>query len=195
MVMADGGIISWKYFEALYDSQKFLSCNLGNEINKAHTQFDCKKMNVRLAAETLSNSVADSMEFMRTECDKFNDVNATVRFIRIFNDIFDIMNSTGKEGQTQSTAPEFFQRFEESMEYIRQLKVVGESKPIRSSKIHTVFTGFYNNMISFMGIYNDYVLTGELSEIVAHRYSQDLLESFFGAIRSMGGRHYHICRS
>lgn len=196
LIDGKGGIISWRYFQALYDAQKFLSYNLGNKLSKAHMQWECKKMNVRLAAETLSNSVADSMEFMKVECEKFEDVDATVEYVRMFNDTFDVMNSTGKEGATQfkrtiskSTAPDFFKRFDECMAYIKQLKVVGETKPILSSRIHTAFTGFYNNMISFMGIYNDYVLTGKLSEIVAHRFSQDLLESFFGTIRSMGGKH------
>lgn len=196
LIDGDGGIISWKYFEALYYAQKSLSYNLGNKITKAHIeQWDAKKMNVRLAAETISNSVADSMEFMKTECDKFQDVDPTVKFTRVFNDIFDIMNSTGKDGATgfkrtlsKQTAREFFQRFEEAMAYIKALKVVGETKPILSSTIHVAFTGFYNNMISCIGLYNDYIETGKMTEIVTHRFSQDLLESFFGTIRSMGGK-------
>lgn len=196
LIDGDGGIISWRYFQALYDAQKFLSYNLGNKLTKAHMQFESKKMNVRLAAETLSNSVADSMEFMKTECEQFKDVDATAKFTRMINDVFDAMNSTGKEGATEfkrtiskSSAPDIFKRFDECMAYIKELKVVGERKPILSSTIHTAFTGFYNNMISLKGLFNDYVQTGKISEIVAHRLSQDLLESFFGTIRSMGGKH------
>lgn len=195
LIDGDGGLISWKYFESLYDAQKNLSWNLGNKLTKAHMQWDKKKMSVKLAAETLSNGVADSMEFMQQECEQFKDVAATVKFIHIFNDIFDIMNSTTSEKDTgfkraisKSTALELFRRFEEAMMYIKQLKVEGESKPIFSSSVHTSFIGFYNNMISFMGIFNDYVQTNKIEKIICHRLCQDLLESFFGSIRSMGGK-------
>lgn len=152
-------------------------------------------MSVKLAAETLSNSIADAMEFLQQECTDFKDVGATVKFIRMINDIFDIMNSTKSQNATafkrnilKSTAPELFSRFEEAMAYMKQLKVEGETKSIFSSSVHTPFTGFFNDIIAFMGIFNDYVLTDKMEKIVTHRFSQDLLESFFGSIRSMGGK-------
>lgn len=194
LIDGDGGQISWKYFESLYDAQKNLPYNLGNKLTKAHMQWDKKKMSVKLAAETLSNSVADSMEFMQKECEHFKDVGATVKFIRMINDSFDIMNSTSSESASgfkraisTSTAPELFPRLEEAMAYMKLLKVEGEKKSVFSSSVHTSFTGFYNNAISFTGIFNDYVKTNKIAKIVTHRFSQDLLESFFGSIRSMGG--------
>lgn len=195
LVDGDGHVISWEYFKSLYEAQKNLSWNLGNKLTKAHMEWDKKKMSVRLASETLSNSVADSMEFMQQECEQFNDVGGTVKFIRIFNDIFDIMNSTTSKNAigfkrpiSRLTAPELFSRFDTAMEYISQLKVEGETKPILFSSINTAFVGFYNNMISFKGIFNDYVQTNRIDQIICHRFSQDLLESFFGYIRSMGGK-------
>lgn len=201
LIDGDGGKICWKYFAELYDAQKELPWNLGNKLTKTHIiHWDLKKMSVRLAAETLSNSVADSMDFMRRECDRFKDAGPTAKFIRIFNDIFDVMNSTGskcatgfKRAISKSTAPELFRRLEEAMKYIKGLKVAGENKCILLSKINTAFTGFYNNCISFMAIFNDYVQTDKIVEIYTHRFSQDLLESFFGTVRSMGGKYSCFC--
>lgn len=61
-------------------------------MTKAHMQWDKRKMNVQLAGETISNSVADSMEFLKQECEQFAEVDGTVEYIRTINEIFDIMN-------------------------------------------------------------------------------------------------------
>lgn len=198
IIDSEGGVIKWQYFSSLYEAQQNLPCNLGNKLSKAHMQWEKRKMCVRTAGETLSNSVADSMDFMKQECRHFKDVEPTIKYVRIVNDIFDIMNSTGKEGKTgfkrpitNDTAGEFFKRFEEAMEYIKGLKIDGENVPILHSISRTPFFGFYNNMRNFMLIFEEYVTTNKIPVLVMHRFSQDLLESFFGTIRSMGGMH--IC--
>lgn len=194
LVDGEGGVISWKYFVSLYEAQKNLSWNLNNKLTKAHIQWDKKKMSVKLAVETISNSVADSMEFLQQESEHFKDVGPTVKLIRVFNDVFDIMNSVDKEAEgfkrpiTKATAPEHFRRLQEAMIYIKDLKVEGETGSIFASSVHTAFTGFYNNIISFMAMFDDYVQTNKITKIITHRFSQDLLESFFGSVRSMGGR-------
>lgn len=195
IIDGDGGIIKWEYFERIYEAQSSLPWNLGNKLTKAHLQWQKKKMSVQLAAETVNHDVADSMEFMKQECDQFKEVDATVKYIRTIKDIFKIMNSTKKgngEGfkrpLSKATAPEMFKRFQEAMTYLEQLKVYGETKSIFSSTVSTAFVGFYMDMISFKNIYENYVLTGRLSELITHRFSQDLLESFFSTIRSMGGK-------
>jgi len=53
-------------------------------------------MNVRLAAQTLSKSVADALAFLKTEESYFEDVDATVEFITYMNNAFDILNSISK---------------------------------------------------------------------------------------------------
>lgn len=44
LIDGDGGVISWKYFESLYEAQKDLPSNLGNKLTRAHMQWDKKKM-------------------------------------------------------------------------------------------------------------------------------------------------------
>lgn len=192
IVDGDGNRIEWHYLEKLQQQQQ----NLSNKLTKAHMQWRSRKMNVRLAAETLSNSVADSLEFMRTVDEEFEDVGPTAKYIRIFNDVFDIMNSTSKSTNAtsfkrpidRSTYREYFLKFDEAIDYIKQLSIDGELRSILKSEHYTPFMGFINNMINFKHIFQKYVIEmDKLEEIVTHRHCQDHLESFFGCIRSMGG--------
>lgn len=196
LIDGEGGIIDWKYFVMLYEAQKSFSWNLGNKITKTHIEYDKQKMSVSLAAQSLSNSTADSLEFMKGECEKFTDVDSTVKLVRITNDIFDIMNSTTKSINSPtlfkrpisaSTYQQMFQRFDEAESYFLGLSVEGEAKSIFHSSINTAFIGFYNDMVNFKAIYQEYVQTNKIDALITHRFCQDQLETFFSSIRSMGG--------
>lgn len=62
-IVYEEGTIEWKYFVLLYEAQKDLPWNLGNKLTKTHMDWKQRKMCVRTAAQTISNSVADSMDF------------------------------------------------------------------------------------------------------------------------------------
>lgn len=194
LIDGEGGQIEWKYFQQLFEAQKSLPWNLGNKITRDHMRFDLRKMCVKLAAQTLSNSVADSMEFLKAECAQFEDVDGTVKYIRTINDIFDIMNSTKSSGATgfkrpisSSTHREFFERFDEAIAYFQQLRIDGEDHSVLSSASSKAFFGFHTCMISFKNLYGEYVESGRLTELITHRFSQDLIETLFSCIRAMHG--------
>lgn len=196
IIDGQGRKIEWRYFELLFDAQNNLSWNLGNKLTKQHMQWEKRKMNVKLAGETISGSVADSMEFLKQECKEFSEVDGTVEFIRVINDIFDVMNSTKSTGAkgfkrpiTKETAREYFDRFEYAIEYIKQLRVEGAAVPILKSISNTPFLGFYNNMVNCMSLYNEYVLTNRIDMLKTHRFSQDHIETLFSCIRSMNGHN------
>lgn len=191
-------VIEWRYIALLYEIQKNLSFGLGNKLTKSHMDWQSKKMSVKLAGETISKSVADSIEFLIGEDEQFGNAGPTVNFIRIFNDIFDVMNSAKesacgfKKPLSKTHFRESFDRFNEAMVYIEKIRVQGENKSIFASASYTPFIGFYSNMINFMNIFNDYVNTDKIDVLITHRFSQDLLESLFGCIRSMGGIHIFL---
>lgn len=56
--------IEWRYVVDLEKYQREHNINLGNKITKAHIQWEKKRMSVRIAAETLSDSVASAIEFL-----------------------------------------------------------------------------------------------------------------------------------
>lgn len=194
LVNGDGKLIQWRFIELLYETQRNLSSNSGNKLTKSHLQWESRKMNVQLAAETLSGSVADALEFLKTECDLFKDAGATAEYARNINDVFDVMNSTKTEGSkgfkrpiSRDTYSEYTELFDRVIEYIKGLRVACESGPILSSASHTPFTGFLNNMINFMSLFKDYVLTNKIESgmLITHRFCQDLIETLFACIRSV----------
>lgn len=191
--------ILWKFLTNLVSLQISENVNFGNKLSKTHVEYESKKMNVRIAAETLSNSVATSIEYLNTvlENENFRGSEATVQYFRVFNNLFDIMNTKRdhcggeyKQPISEVTIDSFRDYFEFAKNYIKGLKLIenGKKKPILKSKSFTPYCGYYHNMASFLGIYNDYLKPVGISEFYTFDVSQDHLESFFGCIRRMGGK-------
>ena len=91
--------VSWTYIEKLETKQREEGLHLANKLRRRHIDWKDNKMKVSLAVQTLSRSVASSLELLKTKLDpEFTDVQPTVEFVRIFNDLFDIFNSKHKFG-------------------------------------------------------------------------------------------------
>lgn len=57
-------------------------------------------MNVKLAAQTLSSSVANAIDFLRvSENEKFQNSEATTEYIRTVDRIFDVLNAKSPLGK------------------------------------------------------------------------------------------------
>lgn len=95
------GKIQWAYFHNLHNLQEAEGLKLANKFSSQHLQYEKHKMNVRLAAQTLSSSVADAIEFMDVamQMPQFRNSKATVTFIRMLDRAFDILNSRNPVGQ------------------------------------------------------------------------------------------------
>lgn len=188
----DDNCINWNYIVELEKFQSESKINLGNKLNKTHIQWERKKMSVRLACETLSNSVADSIDLLRErEVEAFQGSEPTTRFIRRINNIFDILNSMYEDaiGFKRPISPEtetdFFAYFDESIRYIEGLKLSLNGKSICKTKSKTPFIGFIIDMKNFRLFYLDYVHSGILSSVITFRFSQDHLELIFACVRQM----------
>ena len=55
--------MKWQYIEALNSVQEDLGFSLANRLRKQHILWTKHKMNVRIAAQTLSSSVASAIDF------------------------------------------------------------------------------------------------------------------------------------
>ena len=56
--------IKWGYIEALNDVQEDLGFTFANKLKKKHIIWIKHKMNISLAAQTLSSSVAKAIDFL-----------------------------------------------------------------------------------------------------------------------------------
>lgn len=188
----DGQKIEWRYLVALENFQRENKVNLGNKINKTHVDWTRNKMSVRMACETLSNSVADSLDLLRSKgIEEFQNSEATAQHFRRMNNLFDIMNSMHETGIgfkrpiSPETETEYFRYFDESTEYIRKLKLSMDGKSILTTKSKMPFLGFLINMQNFRSFYLEYVHTKILPCVITFRFSQDHLELLFSCIRQM----------
>lgn len=190
--------IKWSFFENLVKLQISENVNFGNKLTKNHLEYYKMKMNVRLAIETLSNSTADSMEYLNKvkKDENFCKSECTVEYFRFCNNMTDIMNTKKnhcndkyKQPISEETLNKICTYFEYGRKYIEGLHIIedGRKKLILKSKSFTPFFGLYHNMTSFIGIYHDHVKRSKFNEFYTFNVSQDHLESFFGCIRRMGG--------
>lgn len=60
----DNNLIEWKYIDRLFKIQNEIGFKLGNKISSAHINWKANSMKVKLAAQTLSSSVADSLLYL-----------------------------------------------------------------------------------------------------------------------------------
>lgn len=188
------GKIDWNFFESLEELRIDGTLRHTHKMTKKHLQYTKFKMNVRIAAETLSNAVADSMQTLMNLGEKnFENCSSTIQYIRFINDAFDIMNTKNTEKDNifkQAINPEnekaVFAFLGTLIDYLKQLRL-SDGTMIISSKKRAALRGFIINAINFKCIYEEYVKSNLLSCLPTFKFSQDHVESFFGRIRSMPG--------
>lgn len=194
-------LIDWNLLCILVDRQCSENFNLNNKLTKMHIEWHLKPMNVALAAQTISNSVANTLEQLRKDgYEEFQNSEATSEYLRNFNDAFDILNfaeGDTADGQykqpisasTVHTIFSFFEKFRNHISEIHTYVNEETTKEVLGSRTQTGFFGFYNNTLSLQGIYEDFVLNGNLNIFYTMQFSQDHLEQFFSLVRNRQGRN------
>ena len=191
----DGNKIEWKYLEALQKFQDTEGLRIANKVRKDHINWWQKKMKVKLATQIISNSSADAIEFCAKvlNLDQFQGSEGTVRFLRIFNQLFDIFNSRNpfakgtKSAMRVSNKNEWNTFLEDAYSYILGLKDSSGASILKTQR-KTGFIGFLVAIRSFQGMFQDLVEVEDApcQYLLAYKFSQDHLELFFGAIRAAG---------
>lgn len=192
-LIGPNGVVEWKYIENLNLYQNAIGQKLAPKLSDRHVHFENSKMKVVLAVQVLSNSVAVALDQLRGIHEDFAGCSATVEFISLFNDLFDLtnsMNETAKDFKRPLSKHNFdlyYEAFKYIDLYIRAIRLQNGSS-ILDSRCKTGFMGFLVALESFKGIFKTYVEeNADLAQIFTYRFSQDHLENFFGAIRSKNG--------
>lgn len=194
-----GERIKWQH---IVDLAKFSAENdfRTHKLSKKHIDFKSSIMNVRISNETLSNSVADSLQFLLDrDIPEFQDAGPTIRFIRIINNLFDIFNSKSmkskevfKRGMSVENKESIYNFFDEATQYIKALKIDNIDKKrnelLTTSRNKTAFCAFIINIVSVKAMYEELVEEKNYIEVLyTYSLSQDFLEMFFGKLRSFHG--------
>ena len=130
LIDPDGNAIQWEFIEKLLKRQQIEGLHFGNKITELHIQFRKKPMNVKLAAQVFSESVADGLTyFLKKGDEEFVGCEPTIKFIRIINNVFDVLNSISLSGYKYKKAL-FGGNFQSSSveiskgyKYIKDLKI------------------------------------------------------------------------
>ncbi|EZA47211.1 THAP domain-containing protein [Ooceraea biroi] len=98
---SEGKKIEWRFITTLAYLQEQKGLRAGNRLKIAHIQYWKMKIKVALAAQTLSSSVADAIEFCARDLglSEFQGSEAMVRFIRCIDRLFDFLNSRNPFGK------------------------------------------------------------------------------------------------
>ena len=189
-----GNGIKFSYIQNLHLLQEKYGLHLRNKLRKTHIEFKKKKMNVRLAAQLLSNSVADSLQFcLDNKFPEFEGCEATIKFIRTINDLFDIFNSRNvnsfqwKRPICEANQKDIFSRLDTIYAYLSSLKCPETGKLLTATNRKTGILGFLICIQSFKSLYRSLVSTGDLKFLLSYKFSQDHIEIFFGKIRTRLG--------
>jgi len=152
-------------------------------------------MNVKIAAQTLSESVYSALKYIHEskQYKQFYSPEKTAEFCLVFNNAFNILNvrsqfskrSYCKVALRDESYDSLKSHADKIIEYISNLKTV-KNQSILESNRKTGFLGFVICLQNMFELWN--VLKQlKLNYLLTFKLNQDHLETFFSALRSRGG--------
>jgi hypothetical protein len=194
----EGNIIKWKHIEDLQKLQEYEGLKLANKLSSNHLQYEKHKMNVRLAAQTLSSSVANAIEFLDSslKIPEFCDSKGTVKFIRVIDQLFDMLNTRNPLGKGFKTplklqTKDIWEKILLSIaQYLMSLKTnTTPPQPLSTCQRKTFVIGFVVCIKSTISMATQMFRTpvNPFKYLLTYKFSQDHLELLFSCIRSRGG--------
>lgn len=195
LVDSEGQLIKWNFVEELQKVQHGEGLRAGNKLTDRHIQWMRQKMKVKLAAQTLSSSVATAMLFCLNELKlpQFNGCEATAKFIFTVDRLFDLLNSRnpmahGYKAPMMLKNETFWRPFVvDAQHYLYGLRLL-DLQPVRLSLRKTTIVGFILSSSSAVCLFDILVKRDKvLKYLLTYKMSQDHLELFFSAVRSRGG--------
>ncbi|EZA55359.1 THAP domain-containing protein [Ooceraea biroi] len=150
-------------------------------------------MNVRLAAQTLSQSVADALIFCENIDASFIGAMTTAEFCSYFNKAFNILNSHNKFSKQPYNQPisantlDIYSAFIENFcHYVNSLRNMNGRKLIHCVR-HRGFLGFITALRNSIELYKHLNNTYNLKYLLTYKLCQDHIENLFSFIRSCDG--------
>ena len=136
LIDGTNNVIRWQHIVDLYEYQKNNGFTLANKLTKQHVNFEKNPMKVKYAVQVLSQSVANALLTMsELKHEKFQNIDATVEYLKTFDSVYDIMNSRSLQDKVGKAAVQ-----EKTTAYICSLKS-NTGKPVLQSERYATFLG------------------------------------------------------
>ena len=189
------GVVRWNDVVRLQQLQEPEGLYAENKLSARHINFQNQKINVRLAAQTLSASVANALRYAaEIGCDGLDDCEGTASFLCVADHLFDIFNSRspvvkGLKGPLRPENLDYTEKFLMNAKSVllSMTDMTGTKVCYGKRKIGVI--GFLLNIESALGLAKELLLghTPAQKYLLTYKLSQDHLELFFSAIRQRGG--------
>ena len=182
-LMRDGKHLWWKHIVELYDEDmKSQGLTRLHKLSLRHIRpSNWDRMNVRVAAQTLSNSVALQLTFKIMAGAHY--LTATRDFVQMSNDLFDLINSHTFINCDTMT-PVFLDMRAKLDWFLAGVHTQDEKKWLASKTLfdmQMMVEGFIGYATDFFEVYK-----GPGEALAPGLFNQDALENFFGCIRARG---------
>jgi len=162
-------IIDWMFIKQLYELEREQGLRAGTKLTKRHIYFHNEKMNVRLAAQTLSQSVADALTYLKNTNEDFKGAGQTSEFIYFINNAFDILNSRSrfskspfKRAISDETLDDYKTYIQLFIKYAKGLKFLDGIKVVDSAR-KTGYVGFILRLQNAIKMYHSLHLNGNFA--------------------------------
>ena len=193
----EGRLIEWRFIEELHDEQVREGIKFRNKLSSQHIHYHRQKMKVRLAAQTLSSSVADAIDFLRlTGLPQFQNSEGTVKFIRTVDRLFDLLNAKSPHGKGFKSPLRLGNRqvwntvIEDSISYLSSLEDENGASMITHRR-KTFVVGMITNAKSTRNLADDVLnqAVNPFDYVLGYKSSQDHIELLNSCIRGKNGNN------
>lgn len=186
----EDGVVLWDYIVKFFEFDKQRELKIAPKLTNLH--FDLpgfSKMNVKLAAQIFSHSVATGMDFCSEMfyCEGENPSEATIKFIETMDNLFDTFNSKKAHSAKKFLRPiseksghvEFL---ENTLKWFETIKSLGEKDTL------PCLEGWKLSIQSLLGLWDDLSKNHGVKYLLTNRLNQDCAENLFSQIRGNHGR-------
>lgn len=186
-------IASWEHIVAAWEKDSQMVHRMAPKVTRRHVEVDgLSKMNVRMAAQTLSHSVSSIICFMSTYTDLLPaSATNTADFCAVANDLFDSINGRRINDDrpllsaVHSKSPHL-EAWKNFADFFRSVEFQTQGKKIKFPCLN----GWLITLSAFRQMIPE-LLSKDLPYILMSRFNQDCLENFFSVVRRKGGNNDH----
>lgn len=140
------------------------------------------------------NVTCDSLLYLSQTSIEFVKCEATIKFVKVIDAIFDFLNSRNpfakdyKQAIRNNNIEYLEEKMKTNIQYLYSLKTL-TGQYLWKSKRKTFILGFAAAIKSTLAIINDLLTNHNLNYILTYKFSQDAVELFFGFMQVKFGHN------
>lgn len=195
----NNNIVTSKYLKKLYDLQKNLIIKPVRYLTKKHIQpSSLEKMNVKRAIQIFSPEITSVLKYLCSTDPEFKNAGETIKFLEIINRWFSLHNVSNTSKHIHTKNPDvmqFYMLSDERLYWLKNdfIKYLQEwRKNCGNPKTNCLTLQTYQAIIlttkSTVACIQ-FLLKEGVQYVLTRKFSSDDVESFFGAVRQLGGRN------